>query len=79
MKKVVIGVLIVIIVILLLLSCTSKYYDLEQSSRSDLVYNEDFGSLYYIIGHGLTSCYIWDENTQDFYIGHYPEDWDDNK
>ena len=77
MKK----VIIIILILLLLCGCTvhekdQQFIILESYPDTILVYSTSTGAMYYSRGHGLSPCYVWDEEKQDFHVGHYPEDWE---
>ena len=79
MKK----IIIIILMLLLLCGCTTskeeQFITLESYPDTALVYSASTGAMYYSRGHGLSPCYIWDEEKQDFHVGHYPEDWEEYK
>ena len=79
MKK----IIIIILIVLLLSGCTTskeeQFITLESYPDTALVYSASTGAMYYSRGHGLSPCYIWDEEKQDFHVGHYPEDWEGYK
>lgn len=50
-----------------------------QSGRTVLCYHKDTHIMYYIVERdsraGITTCWIFDDETGESHIGHYPEDY----
>ena len=43
-----------------------------------LCYNKETKIMYYVTYHGgISPCYIFDDETNECHIGHYPEDWNE--
>jgi len=56
-----------------------KYSD--DTGYGYLCYNKDTYMMYYILvgSHrsGISPCYIFDDDTNECHVGHYPEDWNE--
>ena len=53
--------------------------DINGNGETYLVYHRDTGIMYYIIERyqhaGITECYIFDDETNECHVAHYPEDY----